>query len=121
MQTQWLVQNSPDSPDYSTLDVTRGKFRTEWCLQAYSKPAVQEPVVTGVADDRLMMTEKYNQIKAQKRSLQQKLHQYESEFYKKHGRKMKHHEDIAPVQQEYTEYKRLKALVVQLEEEGFGR
>jgi len=89
--------------------------------EAYSKPAVQEPVVTGVADDRLMMTEKYNQIKAQKRSLQQKLHQYESEFYKKHGRKMKHHEDIAPVQQEYTEYKRLKALVVQLEEEGFGR
>jgi hypothetical protein len=93
--------------------------------EMYSKPAVQEPVVSagaaGVVDDRLMMAEKYNQIKAQKRALQQKLHQYESEFYKKHGRKMKHHEDIAPVQQEYTEYKRLKALVVQLEEDGYGR
>ena len=66
------------------------------------------------------MVDNYHQIKAQKRQLQQKLHQYEREFHKKYGRKMKHHEDIAPVQQEYTEYKRLKALVVQLEEEGFG-
>ena len=35
----------------------------------------------------------------------------------------KHHEDIAPVQQEYTctEYKRFTALVVQLGEAGFGR
>ena len=62
----------------------------------------------------------YQQLKQEKRTLQQKLHQYESEFFKKHGRKMKHHEDIAPVQHEYTEYKRLKGVLSSMEAEGLA-
>ena len=62
----------------------------------------------------------YQQVKQEKRALQQKLHQYESEFFKKHGRKMKHHEDIAPVQHEYTEYKRLKGVLAQMEAQGLN-
>jgi len=63
----------------------------------------------------------YQQLKQEKRTLQQKLHQYESEFLKKHGRKMKHHEDIAPVQHEYTEYKRLKGVLSQMEAQGLNQ
>lgn len=66
----------------------------------------------------LRSAERYQQLKQEKRALQQKLHQYESEFYRKHGRKMKHHEDIAPVQQEYTEYKRLKSVLASMEAQG---
>jgi len=62
--------------------------------------------------------DQYQKLKQEKRTLQQKLHQYESEFFKKHGRKMKHHEDIAPVQQEYTEYKRLKGVLASMEAQG---
>lgn len=65
-----------------------------------------------------MPPERYQQLKQEKRALQQKLHQYESEFFRKHGRKMKHHEDIAPVQQEYTEYKRLKGVLASMEAQG---
>ena len=62
----------------------------------------------------------YQQLKQEKRALQQKLHRYESEFFKKNGREMKHHEDIAPVQHEYTEYKRLKGVLASMEAEGLA-
>jgi len=90
---------------------------TDKVQQDFDSNSKYENAVMGTA----ALMEQYAAVKSQKRSLQQKLHQYESEFYKKHGRKMKHHEDIAPVQQEYTEYKRLKALVIQLEQQGCGR
>jgi len=94
-------------------------------LQDTSNKAAMAPASKSIpeprapaADADTRPSERYHQLKQEKRALQQKLHQYESEFFRKHGRKMKHHEDIAPVQHEYTEYKRLKGVLASMEAQG---
>ena len=56
-------------------------------------------------------------MKKEKRKLQLKLHEYQNEFQKKHGRKVQYLEDRLPVQEEYERYKELKATLSTMEKE----
>ncbi|EGC34418.1 hypothetical protein DICPUDRAFT_98229 [Dictyostelium purpureum] len=54
------------------------------------------------------LKERYIKVKGEKRTLQIDLHRYQSDFTKKHGRKVQFVEDRVPVQTEYEKYKELK-------------
>lgn len=115
-----MLASGVPADDVAQADVHILQDTSNKAAMAPVSKTVPEPRVSSappLADDRVT-TEKYQQLKHEKRALQQKLHQYESEFFRKHGRKMKHHEDIAPVQQEYTEYKRLKGVLATMEAQG---
>eukprot|EP01094_Clydonella_sp_ATCC50884_P014334 TRINITY_DN2471_c6_g1_i1.p1 TRINITY_DN2471_c6_g1~~TRINITY_DN2471_c6_g1_i1.p1 ORF type:complete len:629 (+),score=207.09 TRINITY_DN2471_c6_g1_i1:355-2241(+) len=58
---------------------------------------------------------KYKALKKEKRKLQLKLHEYQNEFFKKHGRKVQYLEDRLPVQEEYERYKELKSILAGME------
>jgi len=59
--------------------------------------------------NREQLKERYHLIKTEKRTLQIELHRYQSDFMKKHGRKLQFVEDREPVQVQYTKYKDLKS------------
>jgi len=47
--------------------------------------------------------------------LREKLHSYQTEFTKNNSRKIKYHKDIAPVENEYKQYKEIKQEITKLE------
>eukprot|EP00656_Telonema_subtile_P026367 TRINITY_DN28341_c0_g1_i2.p1 TRINITY_DN28341_c0_g1~~TRINITY_DN28341_c0_g1_i2.p1 ORF type:complete len:323 (+),score=103.56 TRINITY_DN28341_c0_g1_i2:72-1040(+) len=112
----WPVRKGLSKDHYGALKDHSNAVQQSSEELAWNKPATvvaaEQPVQSKAA-----VQDQYATAKAQKRQLQQRLHQYENDFYKKHGRKMKHHEDIAPVQAEYAEYKKLKTLVLSLEKQ----
>ncbi|KAF2073654.1 hypothetical protein CYY_005039 [Polysphondylium violaceum] len=59
--------------------------------------------------NREQLKERYHLVKTEKRTLQIELHKYQSDFMKKHGRKLQFVEDREPVQVQYTKYKDLKS------------
>eukprot|EP00001_Collodictyon_triciliatum_P079747 14111_5 len=66
--------------------------------------------------NELEANETYKKLKAEKRTLQVKLHNYQDEFYKKNGRKVKFVVD-QPIKEEYIRYKNLKARIQAMEDE----
>jgi hypothetical protein len=59
-------------------------------------------------------------IRAEKRSLQHFLRDYEKTFERQNGRKVKYVKDIAPVLDKYQQYKRLKAELARLDPAAAG-
>ncbi|KAJ3270146.1 hypothetical protein HDV01_000531 [Terramyces sp. JEL0728] len=52
--------------------------------------------------------DKFNQLKARKRELQEKIHQYQEEFQTINGHPIQTPKDIEPLKEEYAEYKMIK-------------
>lgn len=112
------TSNQPAVVEECTQDLHILQDTSNKTAMAPVTKTIPEPRAPALTVDQTRPSERYHQLKQEKRALQQKLHQYESEFFTKHGRKMKHHEDIAPVQHEYTEYKRLKGVLASMEAQG---
>lgn len=55
-------------------------------------------------------------IKDERRSLREKIENYQASFEKNHNRKIRYVRDIQPIETEYRRYKELKAQLLRLEE-----
>ncbi|GAM18680.1 hypothetical protein SAMD00019534_018550 [Acytostelium subglobosum LB1] len=55
-----------------------------------------------------VLQERQSRLKHEKRTLQMDLHRYQTDFTKKHGRRVQFLDDRLPVQKEYERYKHLK-------------
>lgn len=64
---------------------------------------------------RQELKERYIKVKNEKRNVQVDLLKYQTEFMKKHGRKVQFTEDRIPVQSEYGKYKELKLEMTNIE------
>eukprot|EP01028_Stygiella_incarcerata_P002491 TRINITY_DN1468_c1_g2_i3.p1 TRINITY_DN1468_c1_g2~~TRINITY_DN1468_c1_g2_i3.p1 ORF type:complete len:855 (-),score=237.84 TRINITY_DN1468_c1_g2_i3:167-2731(-) len=58
----------------------------------------------------------HDRVKAEKRQLQKKLHEYQNEFFKLHGRKVQYRADRLPMEKDYERYKFLREVLKKLEE-----
>eukprot|EP01119_Soliformovum_irregulare_P024041 TRINITY_DN8538_c0_g1_i1.p1 TRINITY_DN8538_c0_g1~~TRINITY_DN8538_c0_g1_i1.p1 ORF type:complete len:582 (+),score=81.17 TRINITY_DN8538_c0_g1_i1:51-1796(+) len=63
------------------------------------------------------MQQDHAALKAEKRKLQLRLHEFQNEFVVKHGRKVSSREDRLPIQQEYERYRQLRTMLAQIEED----
>ncbi|EAR98297.1 hypothetical protein TTHERM_00285280 (macronuclear) [Tetrahymena thermophila SB210] len=55
------------------------------------------------------------ELKRLRADLRDKLHNYQSEFFKNHNRRIRYHKDIQPVENEYRQYKETKQELIRLE------
>ncbi|KAL4452962.1 hypothetical protein ABPG74_002527 [Tetrahymena malaccensis] len=55
------------------------------------------------------------ELKKVRADLRDKLHNYQSEFFKNHNRRIRYHKDIQPVENEYRQYKETKQELIRLE------
>lgn len=65
---------------------------------------------------RTFSNQDYLTLRAEKRRLQVKLHEYQNEFVAKTGRKVQSREDRLPVQREYERYRELRVILAELEQ-----
>jgi hypothetical protein len=64
---------------------------------------------------RSINSQRYRDLKREKRTLQNQLQAYQAEFVKAHGRKVKYRADRAPVEESYTRYKQVKEEIEAIE------
>eukprot|EP00698_Gefionella_okellyi_P012193 TRINITY_DN3264_c0_g1_i2.p1 TRINITY_DN3264_c0_g1~~TRINITY_DN3264_c0_g1_i2.p1 ORF type:complete len:378 (+),score=90.37 TRINITY_DN3264_c0_g1_i2:790-1923(+) len=97
---------------------------------ALAKPGVAAPAApaaqstrtapTPTSDDPAEISAMHSQLKAEKRALQVKLTEFQKEFVRKTGRKVKYREDRLPMEEEYQRYKAIKSKMAELEAKMTG-
>eukprot|EP00914_Ancora_sagittata_P011859 GHVO01022973.1.p1 GENE.GHVO01022973.1~~GHVO01022973.1.p1 ORF type:complete len:179 (-),score=19.58 GHVO01022973.1:202-738(-) len=73
-------------------------------------------VSDGEAEDRRRMT-----LKRRFHEIRTELVKYQGDFFRRHGRRVMYHADIAPVHKQYKEYKEIKTRIAMLDQQTGDR
>jgi len=117
LETSFEVQLSRDTfKDRGTLNFgvgDRDDFEERHSRQTVSRGGQVNPQGSGLSQEHVRrQLEEYKNFR---QLLREKLHSYQTEFTRNNNRKIKYHNDIAPVAEEYKRYKDIKHEINRLE------